>query len=75
MENEGHLFHKRGKPECVVDTARGFRDVWWCWIINEPEFPTYGGGPDGKHVCPGCGFAIEDLEDEHTFIAHILKPR
>lgn len=65
---------KEGRVDCCESTARGFRDVWWCWILNEPEFPTYGGESGGEHICPGCGHDVEELSDRHTFIAHIRKP-
>jgi hypothetical protein len=65
-----------GLPECVTFEPKGFRDVYWCPALNEPfvvEYDLILGSPNaGKTVCPYCG----TLEfSEHTFIAHILKPR
>ncbi len=62
-----------GRPDCLENTVRGFRDVYWCWIINEPGF-IYGPKQDGR-ICPNCGNEIEGLSDEHTFIVSIKKPR
>ncbi len=57
-----------GRFDCVAATPKGFRDLYWCWIINEP------GVAKGDGTCSECGYNVRDLDDRHTFIAHIRKP-
>jgi hypothetical protein len=68
--------HRRGssaaRPDCFQPQPKGFRDLYWCWIINEPEIVI---GPNDSPTCPSCGHSVMDLADSHTFIAHVLKPR
>jgi hypothetical protein len=52
---------------------RGFRDLYWCWNLNEPEIFIYTGENADQYSCPNCG--PDPYEGQHTFIEHILKPR
>ena len=42
----------------------GFRDVYWCFLLNEASL-----GP----VCTNCGWEVKDeyFLNEHKFICHI----
>lgn len=54
--------------DCIEKTPKGFRDLYWCWIINEPEIAL------GDGTCPGCKCSAVEVEDRHTFIGHVRKP-
>lgn len=56
------------------DTPRGFRDVYWCWIVNEPGFMRYTDTGDVQH-CGECGGPLLEMANEHTFVCHVRKPR
>jgi hypothetical protein len=63
-----------GRPDCIENDSKGFRDVYWCWHINEPVVLEYAGS---DLLCRNCGTRasnLEDFEDEHMFIVHIRKP-
>ena len=52
------------------------RDVWWCWLVNEPAMIVTE-APKHEPRCPRCqnGFLSPYKNSEtHTFIAHIVKP-
>jgi hypothetical protein len=62
-----------------------FRDVWWCFIVNEPGI-IHWKHPEDVPYCPLCksegnaqpyrdGKTREVFDDLlHTFICHIRKP-
>lgn len=55
---------------------RGFRDVHWCWNLNEPFIIEYREHTkDGaKRHCTGCN--MTDFDDwNHPFICTVYKPR
>ena len=66
---------------CLSYGQCGFRDVWWCFILNEPGILTY---PDNEPTCTGCGGVAERVggdyknlrfaDGAHTFICHVGKP-
>lgn len=48
---------------------KGYRDVIWCPLLNEPGFLEYShAGPE----CPNCQGNYEP--ETHPFIVHIEKP-
>lgn len=53
---------------------RGFRDVYWCWNLNEPFVVSYRGeGENRKRFCENCN--AHDFDDQnHVFICSIYKP-
>lgn len=51
----------------------GFRDVYYCFLVNEPCFASYASGRD-KYDCPKCHCELPD-GNYHVFICHINKPR
>lgn len=58
--------------QVISDKPRGFRDVHWCDVNNEPvilEWRTV----DGKEVrhCPDC--TEGNVPELHPFCFHILK--
>lgn len=61
-------------------TPRHFRDLYWCWIVNEPALTYYNlpplvGPPDPAPRCSQCEGALHrGLQVEHTFIGHVRKP-
>lgn len=54
--------------DCIEEVPKGFRDLYWCWIINEPEIAL------GNGMCPGCRCNAVEVTDSHTFIGHVRKP-
>lgn len=50
------------------------REVWWCWIVNEPGLTVLGESKEHM-ACGKCGWEFESDEMMHTFVAHIHKPR
>ncbi len=65
---------------CFYYKQRGGRDLWWCFLLNEPGIITY---PDGKPTCPGCNCVADStgpnpgdytFYGNHCFITSILKP-
>jgi hypothetical protein len=70
---------------------KGFRDVYWCYSLNEPVIIEWHKNSEGESeerfpTCINCNWIDEgyDREDkivsdtfltEHTFICHILKPK
>ena len=65
----------------VWDKPRGGRDVYWCWIANEPMIVEYKGNAP---YCPICGTTMtftkdptkfEDDTTMHQFTVGLLKPR
>lgn len=56
--------------------ARGWRDIYWCWITNEPFFNEYRDeGGERKLYCPNCKLIVGGtggyLEDSHEFLRHL----
>ncbi len=59
---------------------KGYRDVHWCYILNEPWVIQYR---DGHAYCTNCtwlddgekGQLTEVFLGHHPFICHIYKPR
>jgi len=58
---------RHGALDWLESEPKGFRDLYWCWIINEPEIAL------GDGECPGCKCKVADVVDRHTFIAHVKK--
>lgn len=59
-------------PVKLTPEARGFRDLYWCSILNEPVILTY---QDNKTYCTCCEGS--DIIDDglHEFVGHIaLQP-
>lgn len=55
-------------------TPRGFRDVYWCWHLNEPFVIEYRDSEVGrKRFCPNCN-ANDFDEENHIFICTVFKP-
>ncbi len=48
---------------------RGFRDIYWCWNLNEPVILEYR---DDKPYCVNCSSELS--EDTHVFICSVFKP-
>jgi len=58
------------------------RDVYWCWIVNDPFFLSFS--PD-KPQCELCNWVDTDSEDgvkpskvfrtQHTYVTHVFKPK
>jgi hypothetical protein len=58
------------KPARIILEAKGWRDLYWCYILNEPVIIEY---KDGQPFCTNCnGNPLKG--QEHSFIFHILKP-
>jgi hypothetical protein len=53
--------------DCVKEAKGGFRDLYWCYIINEPTI-VYT-----SRECV-CGNNVDDLNDRHVYIGHVVKP-
>lgn len=54
-------------------SPRGFRDLIWCGLLNEPAILEYRDQPGGRAPwCPNCNGNYE--LGSHPFIAHIRKP-
>ena len=52
--------------------ANGYRDIYWCWINNEPFFnETRDRDGVRKPYCSSCDHFIEDVEDRHEFLRHL----
>lgn len=53
----------------------GFRDVYWCYLLNEPVIITYH-FEDGveKPWCIHCQGEMVHGDGIHVFICHINKP-
>lgn len=67
--------------QVITLVPSGFRDVYWCCILNEPVITTYVHGPQGNALfCRGCNWVCpSETPDEpflsmHTFCCHICKP-
>ena len=64
-----------------IGRPKGFRDVYWCWAINEPSFLLSTGSQDPKEgKCGTCECVVwfpnsfmESDDERHTFVCHILK--
>ena len=54
----------------VTSSPKGYRDVYWCWILNEPVILTR---VQGVLHCDNCHLEVHDHEKDHTFICHIEK--
>ena len=48
------------------------REVWWCWIVNEPVIVDF---PNGYKQCGLCEMNLEDSETLHEFLLHLHKPQ
>ena len=73
----------------ISNEEKGFRDVYWCWIANEPMIIEYMSiNPKGgtKPVCSNCRMMDMDATDDppklsswfkktHKFLFHINKPK
>jgi hypothetical protein len=53
------------------DIPTGFRDLYWCWHLNEPVIIEYR---DKQSYCTNCHADLLGDSEEHTFIAHVYKP-
>lgn len=53
----------------TTSLPKGFRDLYWCWVMNEPMIIEY---KDDRAICGVCG--DWQLDFGHTFIMHIRKP-
>lgn len=53
----------------IDNVSRGYRDVWWCHVRNEPFIIEYR---EDKPFCVNCDG--EPYPERHTFIIHIRKP-
>lgn len=68
--------------ELVTFTVKGFRDVYWCYILNEPMINQFKREPgqEPKLMCPNCNWVdygkepSEEFLSQHVFICHIVKP-
>jgi hypothetical protein len=58
-----------GEPASVSFIQAGYRDVFWCSILNEPAIIEYR---QGKAFCDCCDDS--PFNDSHVFICHIHKP-
>ena len=61
--------YKHGKPKAVSFKFKGFRDVIYCPLANEPTFLKYS--EDGEPFCDACDGNWEAVS--HPFICHIDK--
>jgi len=50
----------------VTGEAKGYRDVWWCWSVNEPVIVANDG-------CGHCGKERLNADPQHQFLCHIQK--
>mgnify|MGYP001606118789 CR=1 FL=1 len=44
-----------------------FRDIYWCFRLNEPMIISY---KDNEKHCVNCGVFDKDM---HVFLGHIIK--
>lgn len=56
----------------ITYEATGYRDVLWCWFLNEPVVIQYR---KEQPYCIACNSDPSETPEEHTFICHINKPR
>jgi hypothetical protein len=76
-----------GKSEACGSEPKGYRDVYWCWVVNEPgiiHFTKSEKNPDMKLTCACCGWVDTDgggdgspsavFLTEHSFVCHAKKP-
>jgi len=65
---------------CFFAKPQGGRDLWWCFILNEPCILTY---MDNKPTCPHCQCQADStgpnpgeyaFYGDHVFLANIGKP-
>lgn len=59
----------------VTDEPKGFRDVYWCLLLNEPFVIEYDGN---KPTCPNCDCgpfdSVEQMAgNDHVFVCHVAK--
>lgn len=69
--------HRTASGVAVTDEAKGWRDVYWCHLLNEPVIVEYRRQGDA-HIkfCVHCDGDIDALPTLHTFCFHIAgKPR
>lgn len=63
-----------------MKTKAEARDVWWCYILNEPGVIEFEGDYPKCSVCSWVDkLAIEQetsqsFRNEHTFCSHIERP-
>lgn len=78
-----------GHPKAILFEEKGYRDVWWCHVINEPSILEWRDEGDGRNpYCAHCTvrgtwlvnsdgtkpvFQVRFYGD-HTFICHLKKP-
>lgn len=71
---------RRPHAGVVSNVPKKYRDVYWCWINNEPEILTY---KDDLPYCTGCHLKLtfpkgkpwyEDDSTMHEFMFHVWKP-
>lgn len=55
----------------ATDVKTGYRDVYWCWAINEPTISKTDQYGDIR--CGECRDLVDDGNYKHTFVCHILK--
>jgi hypothetical protein len=60
-----------GVTPLYPDGSWGFRDVYWCWIGNEPGIVRW---IDEHPQCPHCGMEEVRNDPSHTFVTHLCKP-
>ena len=78
-----------GDEEKLGPNPKGFRDLFWCWVIREPVLMTCVTLENVTHPgCAACGWTdldsswakdtsprfSEGFLAHHTFIGHVLKP-
>lgn len=60
--------------ERISETRKGFRDVHWCGILNEPVIVQY---KENRLYCPLCEMISEQTDEAflqmHLFQFHINK--
>lgn len=70
------VLFERKKPKPISFKPVGFRDVWWCYRVNEPVITIYEGtmATEWHPVCSICKQRLDDpaIED-HVFMFHINK--
>lgn len=60
--------HPDGKP-ILTNEAKGYRDIYWCFIINEPFIIQYEANVPCCSLCGGNPLN-PDLQ-MHTFLGHV----